>query len=425
MHENLTDRLAPERRCSGPAGLTETESHPDEIQSLPALHPESLLNIPLVRQLFDDPTVRIVQRGVDSRWAYAKIVSGRVDGYNPFHGSVFIGHHSHIAKWLPHAQESARAFNREDELVSEVLFAVHDYLHIWSYRWIAQLWPDLGFGTARITRRNFEDMVFCHLLSEAIATVGLDYWYLACTDLNSVAPIGTTQEGLTASYREAFLREYRRFHKDLDVQSPDFLGALTRFYCDGVFHGFSAEDMQLSPALRRWLVHELQYGKLQRVYCRQWFAHMADGSLDYEDEKKAGRPLRTDKPEYARLMKEMGDLLWMKVKQEDMCIPAYVFDPGALWAAGRKGAARYQFTNYNRCRPPAKAQLAKLGDTSMRYLLHQFIAGLDYDAFPREALNIFPAIYTHDDFLMGRTLLKDMKRVPLSPDEPRDLFLFN
>src|SRR3712207_4502002 len=91
-----------------------------------ALHPESLLRIPLAAQMFADPGVAIVVRGVDSRWAYGGIVGSRIDGFNPFHGRIFVGRHSHLARWLKRRTGSARPFNRKDRLVGELLFAVHD-----------------------------------------------------------------------------------------------------------------------------------------------------------------------------------------------------------------------------------------------------------------------------------------------------------
>ena len=300
------------------------------------LHPESLLRIPLAAQMFADPSVELVVRGIDSRWAYSGIVGRRVDGFNPFHGAVFVGRHSHLERWLPHRTGSARPFNRKDGLVGELLFAVHDYLHLWCYRWIARLWPELGFGTAPICRSNFEDMVFCHLLSEAAATVGLDYWYLACVELDDVVALGCARTGLAASYREDRKEEYRRFNPKLDVQSPAFFETMTRFYCDGVFPGFSAEDMAMSPVLDRWLAHELGYGELQRRYCREWFAYLSGGAVRLKEPDLA-RPVRGSRPRQRRLAAEISELLWAKVKCGDPCRPDHVFDRAALWAPPEAG----------------------------------------------------------------------------------------
>lgn len=390
----------------------------------PRLHRESLLRIPLAAQLFADPGVSIVVRGVDSRWAYSGIVGSRVDGFNPLHGAVFVGRNSHLARWLPHRAGSARPFNRKDGLVGELLFAIHDYLHIWSYRWIAQLWPELGFGTAPITRANFEDMVYCHLLSEAAATIGLDYWYLACVRLDQVVPIGSAHENLTVSYNVAHDEEYRRFHPALDVQSPRFFETLTRFYCDGAFPGFSADDMERSPILRQWLVHELSYGELQRRYCREWFAYLSGGTVTLKDDR-LGAPVRGSGARQRRVAAQIGDLLWAKVKQDDPCLPDHVFDPEALWRPGADGPRRYQFVNLNRAGLPDKEAASALPSVAFKYLLHQFIASFDHTAFPDEALALLPMMYADRNFEVGRCLLTGLKRVKISPDEPLSMFFYN
>lgn len=388
------------------------------------LHPESLLRIPLVAQMFADPGVAIVVRGLDSRWAYSGIVESRVDGFNPFHGAVFVGRESHVARWLPHRAGSARPFNRKDSLVGELLFAVHDYLHIWCYRWIAQLWPELGFGTAPVSRANFEDMVFCHLLSEAAATVGLDYWYLACVRLDDVVPLGSTREGLTASYCQAHEPEYRRFNPDLDVQSPTFFKLMARFYCDGVFPGFSAGDMELSPVLRRWLVHELSYGELQRRYCREWFSYLSGGAIRRR-ESGLTRPVGGSRLRQRRLASQIGELLWHKVKKDDPCLPGHRFDDDALWRPPAAAPRLYQFVNLNRDGLPDKEAAAALPSNSFRYLLHQYIAGFDHAAFPDEALALLPTMYRERNFELGRCLLSEMKRTPVSADEPLSMFFYN
>ena len=385
---------------------------------------ESLLNIPLVAQLWDDPSVRIQVRGVDSRWYRANVVDRRVEGFNAFTGTIFTGRHTNLASWLGHAAESARAYNHDDRLVEEVLFAVHDYLHIWAYRWIARLWPDLGFGQADITSENFEDMVFCHLLSEAVATVGLDYWYLSCVDLNQVVPIGTAKRGLTVSYRENLIDEYRHFGSGFYAQRPEFFELIAQFYCTGVFPGFSALDMQHSPALRGWLMHELDYGKLQRQYCREWFAYLSNGRVNIA-QAKLGRPVVPGGPERQTLLREVGVLLWAKVKQGDLADSGFRFDPDHLWSAARGGKQLFQFLNFNRVGMPKKAKLSGLSARSMSYLIHQYIVQLDFGKFPKDARPIFDLIYGRRDLALAESLLGEFARVEAGDDEPRDLFLYN
>ena len=389
-----------------------------------AIHRESLLHIPLVAQLLADSSVRIEARGVDTRWSYAGIVDRRVSGFNPFLGVVFTGRHSCLADWMERPHESARKLNFDDRLVDEALFAAHDYLHIWSYRWIAKLWPELGFGEAEIGPENFEDMVFCHLLSEAVATVGLDYWYLSCVDLNDVVPIGSAKRGLTVSYREAHSDEYRIFSKGFEVQKDGFFELIARFYCSGLFPGFSAEDMQLSPVLRGWLMHELRYGKLQREYCREWFAYLSGGRVRLSPRQLSG-PVAHDGPKHRQLLREIGALLWAKVKQDDPADSGFRFDPARLWSSGGSRELRFQFLNLNSVGLPSAARRARLSSRSTAYLIHQYISRLDYSAFPKDGRAVFDTIYRNGDLALAESLLGTFPRVEAGACEPRDLFLYN
>jgi hypothetical protein len=156
------------------------------------LHAESPLKIPLVRQMLGDGTVALRPRAVDSRWRDRGRMMRVAPGFNPFVGAVFIPRSGGLEQWLAAPQRSARRFNADDRMFYDLLFAVHDYLHVWSTRLIQCLAPELGFGTAPVTRDNFDDYVFCQMLSEAAATVGLDYWYLSTVELDEVVPIGST-----------------------------------------------------------------------------------------------------------------------------------------------------------------------------------------------------------------------------------------
>ncbi len=388
------------------------------------LHRESLLHIPLLAQLFADPCFRIVRRGIDARWTYHDLIAARVDGFNPLTGCAFIGAHSHLDRWLPHRHASARPFNDKDELVSEALFVVHDYLHVWTYHWIRALRPELGFGTAPITPQNFEDMVFCHILSEAVATVGLDYWYLSVVELRDVVPIGTLQRGLTVSYREAWRDEYRHFCPNLRVQHPAFLERLTRFYCDGVFVGFDAGDLSASPAIDAWITHELRYGQLQRRYCRAWFGYLASETVTLAADQ-LDAPLSFDVAWRKRLTRDLAERLWCKVKQGELCSPPVTGNLGGVWSASPTRAADFRFLNLNRCGPVTSEAVKAMTEDAFEFLLRQYAVRFDFDAFPDEAIGVFSLIRTERDFAIGDRLLKDMKRHAVAADEPRDLFLYN
>ena len=92
-------------------------------------------------------------------------------------------------------------------------------------------------------------LAFCHLLSEAVAVMGLDYWTLCVREINEDCPIGTSAGPLTVSGLESWASECRKFNPSLDVQSVGFFRQLAEFYCSGEFDDFRASDPKRNPQL--------------------------------------------------------------------------------------------------------------------------------------------------------------------------------
>lgn len=271
---------------------------------------ESLLQIPLVRAAFTHPVLTFRPRAVDLRWHYERIVDRALTGFVPLSTDLFYGRHSRTATWLRHPGRSARLLNAGDHLVSEVLFAVHDFLHAWALLAIADLVPELDARPTRGGARRLEDLAFVHLATETAATIGLDYWYLATREPHEICDIGTLKMPLTTTYHERHVGEYRRFRPDLAVQDPAFFGELARFYCDGRLVGFSAADLARSPRLSRWLEHEVRYGQRQREYTRWWLAFVSGHASD----EPPGRPVACDARWQKTVLRRLGEALWRFVK---------------------------------------------------------------------------------------------------------------
>ncbi len=381
------------------------------------LHRESLLHIPLLGQFLADPAVSICIRGVDQRWVYNDYLKGSMGGFNPFTSRVFVPRHSVLSDFLRSPAGSARELNVNDNLVTELLFAVHDYLHVWSFHAIHHLAPNLGYGRAPITAENFEDFVFCHLLTEAAATVGVDYWYLSTVNLNTICDIGTSMmnRGLTTSYHESNVAEFRRFDPSLEVQSPEFFATLTAFYCTGEFPGFTAEDVRKSPLLLLWLRHELLYGEKQRRYTRQFIGSLSGGPTEGEE---LSRKVDIDAPWKEELLQGLGELLWRKVKNDELLS----FRPprGKAWTRQPVGVPDYGFTNLRRLKglPPVSAS---------SHFLNQLVTSVDYerssDNFKRLVRRADPEDSTQMSFLLAA--IEREPRVKVSPDEPLNLMLVN
>ncbi|MBK9294677.1 MAG: hypothetical protein IPM57_09585 [Oligoflexia bacterium] len=278
------------------------------------MHSESALKIPLVSQLLKDPSFKIIKRAVDSKWIYEKLVPLGHCGFNPATNAAYVGFNSSVSQWLQNPKQSIRSFNFNDTFLHELFFIIHDYLHAWSYNAINELYPGLKFGYGKITEKNFEDYVFCHILTEAVATVGLDYWYLSTIELNQVIPVGANIKTLTAAYHVKNNSEYRRFDPKFNAQKRGFLKTLNDAYCDGIFYALPMKAIQLSPQIYRWYWHELTYGRLQRKYTRQWLSYLSAGEVVCE-QAKLDIKIDNSKKWMQELVEDLSLLLWQKVKE--------------------------------------------------------------------------------------------------------------
>jgi hypothetical protein len=377
-----------------------------------------LLRVPLVRHALSDRQVRWTARAVDRRWVYEGIAPVSVVGFNPFRRRVFYGATSRLAGFLRAPAASSRLLNAGDFLVSELLFGVHDYLHAWSYLAIAALAPELGLGTAPITTGNLEDLAFAHIVTEAAATVGLDYWYLCTVDLNDVAPIGTRHRGgLTVSYHERDLAELRRFDPTLRVQEAPFFARLVATYCLGAFDGFGAADLDRSPLLLRWMKHELSYARVQRAGIRAWLAFL--GGLDAGGD--LARPLAHGARWKRRLVADLGALLWEKVKGDVLHVfPAGALDDRRAWRSAADAPLDYRFLDA-RLAPP-------VGDVvpeTFRWLAWQMACAHALPSVDRRGLALLGAAIAQEDPDAVAFVLRGARPVKVAGAAVRDVYFPN
>lgn len=397
---------------------------PKPLKSPSPLHPESALRIPLIAQALGDPHFKLQARGTDAGWRYCSLSPMRGSGFNPFLSTYFFPVKSCISEWFRKPAASIRDLNESDLLMKEILFFGHDYLHSWAYREIHALVPELGFGSAPITSKNFEDYVFCYILTEACATVGLDYWYLSTVHLNEVCDVGTQAKTLTVSYRQENDREYRKFNPKLDVQNPDFFEVIARFYCNGIFPGFTLEDLQRSPMTLSWIKHELEYGEKQREYARAWFSFLA------KDPVSTGilhRPVDVSTPWREKLIKTLGKLLWRKIKENVVHHPAQI-DSSRVFSRWTTKDLNFRFLNLNCFEPMEVSKKILAGKNigrNFKYFFYQYVSSFDYDSFDPELIKLFPMLLKQRDFEQIQRLFRKQKRLKRIEDEPMDLFFIN
>jgi hypothetical protein len=274
---------------------------------------------PLLNQLFQDPSVHFCFRGLDFSWKYQGILPNVQAGFNPFNSTVYFCSSSAFSDWFFSGCENLENYIAGENVINELLFALHDYLHIWSYQCVDHLTSgrvtSLITTPTPLTELEKEELIFFHLLSEAVATIGLDYWFLSRNELWRVLSVGTTITGLTATFSERHMDEFRKFNPDFQPFKPQFLNEFTRFYCDGVLNGFDVEALQKSNIVFRWLKHELTYGQTQRNHSSTWINYLFSDLEDYQVSASTTTTVKIPL-KYETLLDQVGSLLWEKIKGE-------------------------------------------------------------------------------------------------------------
>jgi hypothetical protein len=393
-----------------------------------SLHPESLLRLPLVREMLLDDRVPKRARAVDRRWTYERAIPISVVGFNPYTDAVYYASRSAFARWLRDPAGSARDHNEGDFLVHEVFFAVHDYLHVWTAQLLRELAPEHRLGRGPLAERDLESLAFLHLVTEAAATVGLDYWYLSTFDVNDVVPIGTTHNLLATQYCERDIEEYRHANPSFTVQTPAFFTELARFYCTGELRGFDVNDLRRSPKTFRWLRHELSYGVTQRRYIRMWLRYLAMGEVAPPDPGD-GRAVAVSEPWQERVFAAVGEALWRKVNEghDDLGTATAAARDDVPWASPRAGVPDFRFTNLNALEedPRLDVRAGPSGEDNAAYLGYQLLSRYDHGAIEPELRRLLTDLAPRRGPAALTPLLRDLPRVAPVPDEPRDLMILN
>lgn len=381
---------------------------------------ERLAALPATRHLLDDPRTPIIRRPIDANWAYETLGSKTTTGWNPFRGEIYVAANSLVARWLDDHAVDLRALNENDLFLPELAFLLHDHLHVWGTRTIAELRPELSFGHGDLDPERIEEHAFVMVVTEAVATVGLDYWDLCCRELGRTLDIGTSFARLTVSYQESLEPEYRRFCDGFTAQAPEFFGLIARFYCTGAFPGFDVDALRRSPVTLGWLRHELLYGGSQRRYSREWLQHLSGRRL--YDVGTLGDPIEI--PEWGEaVIEELGERLWAKVKGGDPCSPRAYWDPHRAWRAPQQGPIDFRFTNIRGLDDP-DAEIERRGvlEESRPQWREQLLRSRCFPVDDAEASAAMTRLVHSTDQAVVTWAAKQLPEVPREGAGPLDMF---
>ena len=278
------------------------------------------------------------------------------------------------------------------------------------------------FDTGPFSARNIEDFVFCQLLTEAAATVGLDYWYLSVISLAERVPMGTTLRTYGGLPR-ATPRRVPPVLPDWSAQRPGFFGELARFYCSGVFKGFDVRGRPQERAPPQLASHELSYGAKQREYSRLWLSFLAAEEVSYERHQLAA-PVSFEEEWKQRLIHELGLVLLprsRRIRQRALRSERGGSLPKARCAPATRLPLRERRTSL------AHAGRRASAPTSLRYYVLQRVSATVFDVSDprRPRLDIGRALRREEHEQRAAAHRAGEAPFPVELEEPRDLFVLN
>lgn len=313
--------------------------------------------------------------------------------------------------------------------MQKILLVVHDYLHAWSLLAVRHLMPELAFGQADISEENFEDMVFCHLLTEAAAVAGADYWYWSHIHINDICPVGTKCNQFAVSFKAKELSEYQRYSPEFNPLQPAFLSDLVKNYCRGDFAGFDLEKIKESPLVENMILHEVSYSHMQRLYSRRMisaFSSQPDSFHLPESIDLLKRPISFSENWKKELTEKLSRLLWEKISTSEYT-DSFEISPNHsddFWVNKKRF---FMYTNVNSLSDKEIATV--LADPTWSedkyWFWIQYISTFDLDQFSAletDKLKLALIIKSHDKLV---ELFKDKKRLTVETFEPVSLFIPN
>jgi hypothetical protein len=332
---------------------------------------------PVIDSMFRDRALQFEERKIDMRWYYERHLDISVCGFNPFVGRIYFGRQSFLSKFL---FDSDACVDQSDWYLYEVFFAAHDYVHAWCVR---ELTHRLD---VRVTKKSLRDaahlkrFLYMLLLSEAAATVAVDYWLLCQKSVNDLLSGRGTFHALTTTYRNADLKPIRRKIPEFDVGSKSFFWMLAEAYCTGSFGVLAPFVFDAANSPESWLsIEKCQTGK-QQILAHGWLRFLSGRRGRFVDTQLTKEEFLS----FAEATGHICDRLWR------CCFGG---DPLALAGPAQEetlsplseGVMDFRFVNA-RDVPHLRRHVVGLRDAvQWKYFLAQYISCFDYDHFSSRA----------------------------------------
>jgi hypothetical protein len=257
------------------------------------------------------------------------------------------------------------------------------------------------------------------MISEAAATVGLDYWYLSKTDINDICPIDTRVIGLTSPYREADLCGYQAFNKDFNVQDISFFNWIVEAYCTGDFYGFSIEDIQKDDKLRNWLEKEVRISNKQLHFIRLWLYYLSGKEIS---DSEYDAPIDLNTGNRRSLVEKIGRKLW-DISQGNELPTMQPYDI-QLKGADHLAYTDYRFINIyalNNWRELINEDFTSVSTDQFKYFVAQYLSSFYYDPALKITKEQIDQMILSKDVSSLKKITQNLRPLESEKYGPRDL----
>ncbi|MDX3977158.1 hypothetical protein [Shinella sp.] len=323
----------------------------------------------------------ISYRPIDSRWQYTDIIQKSLAGFNPLSLKVFVPQISCAALVLspPAAYEKVlpamRKYGSTNWLLYDVFYCLHDYVHCRVMaEAAARLSPDL-FSPSCVGEEGLrQNILYCLALSEVAATVGLDYWYLCCSEHRQGLLF---QNGFTALTTAYTYDEECETPADGFVQSVEFFRAIFSLYMpfrDNHLPNFP-ETVKTSP----WFAREVRQAHLFSRLMDRWLSRLDLRTPRYE------RRSITSSDELENLRDHIVEQMWRIFKNGELSLFQIPSNPPDPFGRVKFSTAPFdpRFINIrhtpNWKSLPFSSQCDTLSSRQFAYMAAQYVASFDYD----------------------------------------------
>ena len=332
-----------------------------------------IANYPIVDSMFHGPGIEFRKRNIDMRWYYNNDIPLCVSGFNPFTGNIFYGRNSFLAELIA---ESDAYVTGTDWYLYEAFFAAHDYVHTWCIRELTRHLNTSSRSRVLGDPTCFRDVRYILLVSEAAATIAIDYWLLCQRPIAEVLSLDGSFRTLTTPYRALVNESSGDARFSRKIRSRAFFYDLARAYCTndiGYLTLYVDDSDANAPA---WFAtEETQAAKQQRLVA-DWLNYLSNDTSGGSDLTLT----QSEFAKYADLTELIGELLWGSCFGSTPIKGTFEFEPLFLFPRSMD-RIDFRFLNVRDIQSLRDAVGRIDSETQLKFFLAQYISCFDYDDF--------------------------------------------